>query len=92
MGRARSWTPEMLAWLDSHYGRSDVHEVTRELNATFGCDKTEQAVYVKANQRGIHRPRDSERRRRADRVVRWSSEPEMASFMAEATSGPYLRR
>ena len=87
MGRARSWTPEMLAWLDSHYGRSDVHEVTRELNATFGCDKTEQAVYVKANQRGIHRPRDSERRRRADRVVRWSSEPEMAAFMAEADVG-----
>lgn len=87
MGRARSWTPEMLAWLDSHYGRSDVHEVTRELNATFGCDKTEQAVYVKANQRGIHRPRDSDRRRRADRTVRWSSEPEMAAFLAENDVG-----
>lgn len=77
----------MLAWLDSHYGSTDVHELTRELNARFGCDKSEQAVYVKANQRGLHRPKGAERRKRAERIVRWSREPEMAAFMAENDNG-----
>lgn len=77
----------MTAWLDSHYGKTDVHELTRELNARFGSGKSEQAVYVKANQRGLHRPKDSERRKRAERVVRWSKEPEMSAFMAENDNG-----
>lgn len=84
---ARSWTPEMLAWLDERYGSTDVHELTRELNARFGCSKTEQAVYVKANQRGLHRPKDEGRRKRAERIVRWSREPEMAAFMMENDRG-----
>lgn len=87
MPRANAWTPEMLAWLDAHYGESDVHEVARELNARFGCSKTETAVYVKANQRGLHRPRATDRRRRAERPIRWSREPEMADFMAENDRG-----
>lgn len=87
MAAPRTWTPEMLAWLDARYGSTDVHELTRELNATFGCDKSETALYVKANQRGLHRPKDSERRKRAERVVRWSKEPEMAAFMAENDKG-----
>ena len=77
----------MLAWLDENYGRTDVHELTRELNARFGCAKTETAVYVKGNQRGLHRPKDSDRRRRAERVVRWSKEPEMTAFMVENDNG-----
>ena len=87
MPRANAWTPEMTAWLDSHYGKTDVHELTRELNERFGSGKSEQAVYVKANQRGLHRPKDSERRKRAERVVRWSKEPEMSAFMAENDNG-----
>lgn len=77
----------MLAWLDEHYGESDVHEVTRGLNGRFGCSKTETAVYVKANQRGLHRPRATDRRKAAERAIRWSNEPEMAAFMAENDNG-----
>lgn len=77
----------MLAWLDERYGSTDVHELTRELNARFGCDKSEQAVYVKANQRGLHRPKDGGRRKRVERTIRWSREPEMAAFMAENDRG-----
>ena len=69
MAALRSWTPEMLSWLDARYGKTDIHELTRELNATFGCDKSETALYVKANQRGLHRPKDSDRRKRAARVA-----------------------
>lgn len=87
MAALRSWTPEMLAWLDARYGTTDIHELTRELNATFGCDKSETALYVKANQRGLHRPKDSDRRKRAERVVRWSKEPEMTAFMVENDNG-----
>lgn len=87
MPRANAWTPEMLAWLDGRYGTTDIHELTRELNGRFGCGKSEQAVYVKANQRGLHRPKDSGRRRRAERVVRWSKEPEMAAFMLANDNG-----
>ena len=77
----------MLAWLDERYGSTDVHELTSELNARFGCSKTEQAVYVKANQRGLHRPRATDRRKAAERLIRWSREPEMAAFMAENDRG-----
>lgn len=77
----------MLAWLDARYGSTDVHELTRELNARFGCSKSEQAVYVKANQRGLHRPKDGGRRKRAERIVRWSREPEMAAYMMENDNG-----
>lgn len=77
----------MLAWLDEHYGESDVHEVTSALNGRFGCSKTEMAVYVKANQRGLHRPRATDRRVRAARAIRWSCEPEMSAFMAENDNG-----
>ena len=87
MPRANAWTPEMLAWLDGRYGTTDIHELTRELNGRFGCDKSEAALYVKANQRGLHRPKDSGRRRRAERVVRWSKEPEMAAFMLANDNG-----
>ena len=69
MAALRSWTPEMLAWLDARYGTTDIHELTRELNAKFGCDKSETALYVKANQRGLHRPKDSERRKRASAAL-----------------------
>ena len=72
----RSWTPEMLEWLDARYGSTDIHELTRALNEAFGCRKTETAVYVKANQRGLHRPRAGDRRRRCERAIRWSQEPE----------------
>lgn len=77
----------MEAWLAERYGTTDIHEVTDELNETFGCDKTEQAVYVKANKMGLHRPRDTDRHRRCERAVRWRSEPEMAAFMAENDNG-----
>lgn len=87
MARPGAWTPDMLAWLDERYGTTDVHELTILLNATFGCDKTETAVYVKANQRGLHRPRQTDRRCRCERAIRWSREPEMAAFMAEVDRG-----
>lgn len=87
MARRGAWSPEMLAWLDGRYGSTDVHELTRELNARFCCSKTEQAVYVKANQRGLHRPKDGGRRKLAERAVRWSREPEMAAFMVENDNG-----
>lgn len=90
MPRAHAWSPEMLAWLDANYGSTDVHELTRELNARFGCSKSEQAVYVKANQRGLHRPKDGGRRKRAERIVRWSKEPEMAAFMMENDIGSIM--
>lgn len=77
----------MLAWLDANYGTTDIHELTIELNERFGCRKTETAVYVKANQRGLHRPKDSCRRKRAERIVRWSKEPEMTAFMLENDRG-----
>ena len=77
----------MVAWLDARYGATDIHDLTRELNARFGCAKSEQAVYVKANQRGLHRPRETDRRRRAERPIRWAREPEMAAFMAENDRG-----
>lgn len=87
MPRRGAWTPGMLAWLDSHYGQTDIHELTSEFNAAFECSKTEQALYVKANQRGLHRPKDGDRRKRAERVVRWSKEPEMVAFMIENDNG-----
>ena len=87
MPRRGAWSPEMLAWLDSRYGTTDIHELTRAFNATFRCFKTENALYVKANQRGLHRPKDTERRRRAERVIRWSKEPEMLTFMLEHDRG-----
>lgn len=83
----RTWTHEMETWLAERYGTTDVHEVTDELNATFGCEKTEQAVYVKANKMGLHRPKDADRHRRCERAIRWRSEPEMAAFMAESDHG-----
>ena len=87
MPRPRKWAPEELAWLDANYGGTDIHELTRELNARFGFDRSETAVYVKANQRGLHRPVGEERRKKADRIIRWSREPEMAAFMAENDRG-----
>lgn len=33
----RSWTPEMLEWLDARYGSTDIHELTCALNAAFDC-------------------------------------------------------
>lgn len=87
MSRLRTWTTEMLAWLGEHYGSTDIHELTRELNDRFGCEKTEAAVYVKANKLGLHRPRDTGRHRRAERAIRWSKEPEMAAFMVEHDKG-----
>lgn len=87
MPRSGAWTSGMLAWLDSHYGQTDIHELTCEFNAAFKCFKTERALYVKANQRGLHRPKDGDRRKRAERVVRWSKEPEMVAFMIENDNG-----
>lgn len=87
MSRLMTWTTEMLAWLGEHYGSTDIHELTRELNDRFGCEKTETAVYVKANKLGLHRPRDTGRHRRAERAIRWSKEPEMAAFMVEHDKG-----
>lgn len=87
MPRRGVWTPAMIDWLDSHYGQTDIHELTSEFNAAFECSKTEQALYVKANQRGLHRPKDGDRRKRAERVVRWSKEPEMVAFMIENDNG-----
>lgn len=87
MTRLRSWTPEMHEWLSEHYGKTDIHELTRMLNAEFGCDKTEQAVYVKAFKLGLRRPIARGRLKNAERVVRWSSEPEMDEFMRANDNG-----
>lgn len=81
------WSPEEEAWLSAHYGESDAKEVTRDLNERFGRSRSVGAVLQKANEMGLSRPMDLERRRGADRVVRWSSEPEMAAFMRDNDKG-----
>lgn len=81
------WTADEESWLRERYGSSDVHDVTRMLNEAFDSSRSERAVYQKANEMGLCRPVDAERRRGAERRVRWSSEPEMAAFMREADTG-----
>lgn len=85
MSSAR-WTAEECGWLRANYGLSDIHETTRLLNGRFGTHRTEHAVYTKANVLGLHRPLMGGRRR-AERAVRWSAEPEMEAFMLEHDTG-----
>lgn len=73
------WTAEECDWLSANYGSSDIHETTRLLNERFGTHRTEHAVYTKSNVLGLHRPRMGGRRR-AERAVRWSAEPEMGTM------------
>lgn len=85
-GCCRRWTAEECDWLRANYGASDIHETTRLLNVEFGTRRSESAVYEKAYTLGCKRPIDG-RRRRVERPVRWSAEPEMTEFMLENDNG-----
>lgn len=87
---SRRWSAAEREWLAANYGTTDVRDCTARLNEAFGNGRTEQAVYVKANQMGLHRPalsRGGVRQRRCERPIFWSREPEMSAFMERNDTG-----
>lgn len=76
------------AWLTEHYPRmTAIDSLLDEYEREFGWRPNKQVVYVKANRMGLHKEPVSGRGDKAERIIRWTKEPEMEAWMLEHDHG-----
>lgn len=73
------YTPAEEEWLRENYRFGTINDTVAAFEAEFGRKPSKQAIFVKANNMGLHKDKHhDERRRKAQKTMRWSS-PEFAS-------------
>ena len=76
------------AWLRERYPRmTDIDMLADDYEREFGWRPSKHAIYAKANRMGLHKEPVAGRENRAERTIRWSSEPEMSAWMLEHDHG-----
>lgn len=77
-----------MGWMREHYPEmTSIHELADDYAGEFGWRPTPRALYVVAHRNGIHKRPVANHDGRAERVVRWSMEPEMEAWMLEHDHG-----
>lgn len=77
-----------VGWMREHYPEmTSIHELADDYADEFGWRPTPRALYVVANRNDIHKRPVANHEGRAERVVRWSMEPEMEAWMLEHDHG-----
>ena len=76
------------AWLRERYPRmTDIDMLADDYEREFGWRPSKRAIYARANRMGLHKEPVAGRENRAERTIRWSSEPEMEAWMLEHDHG-----
>lgn len=83
---ARHWIDK--DWLAEHYPTmTNINALLDDHEKTFGWRPSKTSVYLKASRMGIEKNPVANTTNKAERIIRWSKEPEMEAWMLENDHG-----